>query len=189
MSEQQDFLKRLVERLDKAGVPYVVAGSLSSSLHGRPRATNDIDLVIAPTESRFQRFGDSLGPDDYVSKDAARAAPKGRTSFNIIDIRTGWKADLYVRGTRPFSTMEFDRRRKAAILGMEVWVLSPEDVILSKLEWAKESRSERQMQDVLGVLQMRRGSLDEEYLRRWADVLGVQDLLKKLLQEAWKETR
>jgi len=187
MSEQRDFLKRLVERLDEADVPYVVAGSLSSSLHGRPRATNDIDLVIAPTESQFQRFLDSLGSAYYVSTDAAWAALKGRTAFNIIDLRTGWKADLYVRGTRPFSLTAFDRRRKAGILGMEIWVLSPEDVILSKLEWAKESRSERQMQDVLGVLQMRRGSLDEEYLRKWAEVLGVQDLLKKLLEEARKE--
>ncbi len=187
MSEQRDFLQRLVERLDEADVPYVVAGSLSSSLHGRPRATNDVDLVIAPTQSQLQRFLDALGPDYYVSRDAAWAALKGQTAFNIIDIKTGWKADLYVRGARPFSTTEFDRRRKAAILGMEVWVLSPEDVILSKLEWAKESGSERQMQDVLGVLQMRRGSLDEEYLRKWADVLGVQDLLKKLLEEARKE--
>jgi len=70
---------------------------------------------------------------------------------------------------------------------MEVWVLAPEDVILSKLAWAKESMSERQMQDVLRVLQVRRKSLDEEYLRKWADVLGVQDLLRKLLEEAHNE--
>jgi len=184
MGEQQDFLKRLVERLDEAGVPYVVAGSLSSSLHGRPRATNDIDFVIAPTETQFRHLLDSLGPDYYVSQDAAWAALKRRTVFNIIDLKTGWKADLYVQGTLPFNMAEFDRRRKAAILGLEVWVLSPEDVILSKLEWAKESMSERQMQDVLGVLQMRRGSLDEEYLRKWARELGVEDMLTRLLQEA-----
>ena len=110
-----------------------------------------------------------------------------RTAFNVIDIKTGWKADLRVRGTRPFSVTEFDRRRKAAILDIEVWVLSPEDVILSKLEWAKQSESQRQMQDVLGVLRMRRGSLDEAYLRKWAEILGVQDLLKKLLAEVQKE--
>lgn len=184
MSEQQDFFRRLVERLDEADVSYVVAGSLSSSLHGRPRATNDIDFVIAPTEAQFRRLLDSLGPDYYVSPDAAWAALKGRTAFNIVDLKTGWKADLYVQGTRPFSLMEFDRRWKAGILGMEVWVLSPEDVILSKLEWARESLSERQMQDVLGVLQMRRGSLDEEYLRKWARELGVEDMLIRLLQEA-----
>jgi hypothetical protein len=187
MSEQRDFFKRLVDLLDKASVPYMVAGSLGSSLHGRPRATNDIDLVIAPTELQFQHFLDSLGLDYYISKEAAWAALSSRTTFNIIDIKTGWKADLRVRGARPFSITEFDRRRKAAILGMEVWVLSPEDVILSKLEWAKQSASQRQMQDVLGVLQMRHESLDKEYLRKWADVLGVQDLLKKLLKEAQKE--
>jgi hypothetical protein len=187
MSGQRDFLARLVGLLDEAGVPYMVAGSLGSSLHGRPRATNDIDLVIAPTELQLRRFLDSLGPDYYISKEAAWAALRGRTAFNVIDIRTGWKADLRIRGARPFSVTEFDRRRKAAILDTEVWVLSPEDAILSKLEWAKQSESQQQLQDVLGVLQMRHGSLDEEYLQRWADALGVQDLLKKLLEKAQKE--
>jgi len=187
MSGQRDFLKRLVDSLDEAGVAYMVAGSLGSSLHGRPRATNDIDLVIAPTEPQLQRFLDSLGPDYYVSRDAAWEALKDRTAFNVIDIKTGWKADLRVRGARPFSVTEFDRRRKATILDTEVWVLSPEDVILSKLEWAKQNESQRQIQDVLGVLQLRHGSLDEEYLRKWADVLGVQDLLGKLVEAVEKE--
>jgi hypothetical protein len=187
MSEQREFLKRLVDLLDKAGVPYMVAGSLGSSLHGRPRATDHIDLVIDPTELPFQHFLESVGPDYYVSKEAAWAALSGRTAFNVIDIKTGWKADLRVRGARPFSVTEFGRRRKTTMLGMEVWVLSPEDVILSKLEWANQSASQRQIQDVLGVLQMRRESLDQEYLWKWADVLGVQDLLKKLLEEVQNE--
>jgi len=184
MNEPRDFLRRLVDLLDAAGIPYMVAGSLGSSLHGRPRATNDVDLVIDPTEPAFQRFLDSLGSDYYVSQEAARAALKARSAFNVIDIRTGWKADLRVRAARTFSTMEFGRRQKAIILGIEVWVLSPEDAILSKLEWAKESASEQQMRDVLGVLQIQGGELDEHYLWKWAESLGVQDTLAKLLEKS-----
>jgi hypothetical protein len=96
-------------------------------------------------------------------------------------------ADLRVRATRPFGVTDFERRQKAVLLDTEVWVLSPEDAIPSKLESAKESRSQEQMQDALGVLQVRRGSLDEEYLRKWAGVLAVRDLLSGLLEEARRD--
>jgi len=184
MNEPRDFLRRLVDLLDEAGIPYMVAGSLGSSLHGRPRATNDVDLVIDPTESQFHQFLNSVGPDYYISKEAAWAALRARSAFNVIDIKTGWKADLRVRAARAFSTAEFGRRRKAAILGMEVWVLSPEDAILSKLEWAKDSASEQQMRDVLGVLQIQGRKLDEQYLWKWAESLGVQEILAKLLEKS-----
>jgi hypothetical protein len=184
MNEPRDFLRRLVDLLDEAGIPYMVAGSLGSSLHGRPRATNDVDLVIDPTESQFRQFLESLGTDYYVSQEAAWAALKARSAFNVIDDKTGWKADLRVRAARAFSTVEFGRRQKAIILGLEVWVLSPEDAILSKLEWAKESASEQQMRDVLGVLQIQGRELDEQYLWKWAKSLGVQDTLTRLLKES-----
>jgi len=186
MNEPRDFLERLVALLDKVGIPYMVAGSLGSSLHGRPRATNDVDLVIDPTESQLQQFLDKLGSDYYVSKEAAQAALRARSAFNVIDIKTGWKADLRVRAASAFSTAEFERRQKAAVLGMEVWVLSPEDAILSKLEWAKESASEQQLRDVLGVLQVQGKKLDEQYLWKWAKSLGVQDTLAKLLEKSRK---
>jgi hypothetical protein len=188
MSDPREFLGRLVDLLDKAGIPYMVAGSLGSSLHGRPRATNDVDLVIDPTEPQFQCFLDSIGEDYYVSKEAAWAALHARSAFNILDIQTGWKADLRVRGTRAFSATEFERRRKATILGLEVWVLTAEDAILSKLEWAKDSASEQQMRDVLGVLQIQSENIDKDYLWKWAQILGVQDALARLLEKMQKDT-
>ncbi len=185
MSEQRDFLRRLIDLLEKAGIPYMVAGSLGSSFHGRPRATNDIDLVIAPTESQLRLFLDTLEPDYYINEDAVWAAWHAKSAFNVIEMKTGWKADLRIRQTRPFSVAEFERRQKASILSTEVWVLSPEDAILSKLEWAKESGSVQQTQDVLGILRMQFEKLDRDYLWKWAEVLGVRDTLEKL----WEETR
>jgi len=189
MSEQREFLGRVTDLLGKAGIPYMLAGSLSSSFHGRPRATNDVDMVIAPTELHFGRFLDDLGPDYYVSKEAAWSAFHRKSAFNIIDIETQWKADLWIRDTKPFSVEEFDRRQRAVVLGVDVWVASPEDVILSKLAWAKDSGSQQQMQDVLGVLQVQYERLDREYLRRWAQELGVADTLEELFAEVERQAQ
>lgn len=187
MHEQRAFLRNLIDVLEKAGIPYMLAGSLGSSFHGRPRATNDADVVIAPTESQLRLLLDSLGSDYYVSKDAALAALSQESTFNVIDIRTQWKADLRVRRTRAFSVMEFSRRQKAVILDMDVYVVSAEDAILSKLEWAEEGASLQQLQDVLGVLQVQYDRLDMDYLRKWAEDLGVRDRLEELLGKARKD--
>ena len=188
MSEQREFLKRLVALLEAAEISYMLAGSLGSSFHGRPRATNDVDLVIAPTESQFRRFLSSLGSTYYVSEEAAVGALHQGSAFNVIDMNTQWKADLRVRHARPFSLMEFRRRQRATVLGLDVWVVSPEDAILSKLEWAKESDSQQQMEDVLGIVQAQRGNLDEQYLLKWGEDLGVRDRLVKLLEQTKAES-
>jgi hypothetical protein len=189
MSEQREFLGRLVDLLSNAGIPYMLAGSLGSSFHGHPRATNDVDVVIVPTESQFRRFLDAVGSDYYVSKEAAWAAFRAKSVFNVIDIKTQWKADLRVRHARPFSVEEFNRRQKAVVLGIDVWVVSPEDVILSKLEWAKDSGSQQQIRDVLGVLQVQGEHLDREYVRKWAQELGVADKLDELLREVERQAQ
>jgi dTMP kinase len=189
MSEQREFLGRLVDLFGRAGIPYMLAGSLSSSFHGRPRATNDVDMVIAPTDSQFGRFLDDLGSDYYVSKEAAWSAFHRKSEFNIIDMKTQWKADLWIRDAQPFSVEEFDRRQRAVVLGVDVWVASPEDVILSKLAWAKDSGSPQQIQDVLGVLQVQHEHLDREYLRRWAQELGVADKFEELIGEVERQAQ
>lgn len=188
MNEQREFLKRLIGMLEDAGIPYMVAGSLGSSFHGRPRATNDVDIVIAPTEAQLRRFLGRLRPDCYVSDEAALAALHQGLTFNVIDMNTQWKADFRIRQDRPFSRMEFSRRQKAAILNLEVWVVSAEDAILSKLEWAKESASMQQMEDVLGILRTQYRHLDERYLLKWGQELGVQDKLIELLEMARPES-
>jgi hypothetical protein len=188
MSEQREFLERLVALLKAAEIPYMLSGSLGSSFHGRPRATNDVDLVIAATEVQLRRFLSSLGSTYYASEEAAMGALHQGSAFNVIDMNTQWKADLRVRHTRPFSLMEFSRRQRAAVLGLDVWVVSAEDVILSKLEWAKKSDSQRQMEDVLGVIQAQRGNLDEQYLLKWGEDLGVRDRLVELLEQTKAES-
>jgi len=181
---QKDFLTRLAAKLEEAGIPYMISGSLGSSFHGEPRATNDIDMIIDPTLEQLNTFIRMLGERYYVSPEAAQEVFRNRSMFNLIDHQAGWKADLIIRKDRAYSQEEFRRRKTVNILGIKVYVVSPEDAILSKLEWSKESESELQFRDALGVSVVQWGRLDREYLRKWARELGVEDPLEILLSKA-----
>lgn len=185
MTTQREFLHRLIALLERTGVPYMVAGSVGSSFYGRPRATQDVDVVIAPSGDQLDRLLALLDEEGYyVSPDAARDAFRQRTMFNVIDIGAGWKADLIIRKNRPFSSEEFRRRMQIETMGRMLWVVSAEDAILSKLEWAQGRQSEVQRGDALAVAVAHLGQLDLQYLAKWAKELDVEDLLSRLLKEA-----
>jgi hypothetical protein len=184
MTSQKDFLQKLVKILDKENILYMLSGSIGSGFHGQPRATNDADIIIDPSNEQLISFVSSLGPDYYVSKDAAIQALNENSMFNIIDIQTGWKADLIIRKKRPYSEQEFSRRTNTTLMGMSLWVLSPEDSILSKLEWSKGRESQTQFKDALGVIMVQWDNLDFDYMRKWAKELKIEDSLEQLLKEA-----
>jgi hypothetical protein len=173
-----DFLSRLAGKLDAAGVPHMVVGSLASSYHGVPRSSQDLDLVVSPDPGSLQRFVADLPPEQYYADaDAAREALRTRGQFNVIDMTTAWKADLIVRKARPFSVEELSRRARAEIAGAQAFVASAEDTILSKLEWAaRGGGSELQLRDARGIVEVRGVTLDLAYLDRWARELGLTDL-------------
>jgi len=183
---QEAFLVAITQALEKAGIPFMVAGSHGSSFHGQPRATNDIDLIIDPTAQQLDDFLHSLGDCYYVSSDGAREALLKRSMFNVIDFGAGWKTDLIIRKIRPFSIEEFRRRQMGSLHSCQVPIASAEDVILTKLEWDKITPSERQINDALGVALAKWVTLDKEYLRKWAVELGVAQTLEKVLQQAEK---
>jgi hypothetical protein len=169
--------------LEAADIPYMVAGSFASTFHGMVRATQDVDVVVVLDRSGIQRLLAEL-PDDqwYASEEAALDAVRRCSEFNVLDMETGWKADLIVRKARPFSRAEFERRVRTPLLGVTTWVATAEDTIVAKLEWrAKGGGSERQMADVVGILRSVGDRLDRAYLERWAAELG--------LTEDWNEAQ
>jgi hypothetical protein len=184
MITEHEFLVRLTRLLNEVGIPYMATGSMGSSIHGCPRATQDADVVIDPTGDQLESFITHLGWDYYVSRDAALDALRRRTMFNIIDLEGGRKADLIIRKDRPFSRQEFSRRREVEVMGQILSVAAPEDIILSKLEWMKGRESDVQYSDALGVAVAQWGNLDLAYLREWARELDVEDMLARLLKEA-----
>jgi hypothetical protein len=173
-------LEELVGYLDAAGVRHMVVGSFASSEHGVPRATRDLDLIIETDLHGLRSLLAALDDERYyVPREAAEQALEDQGQFNVIDMRSGWKIDLIVRKRRPFSESEFGRRTPIVIEGVQTWVASPEDTVLSKLEWAKLGGSERQLIDVAEVLAARGDEIDAAYLDRWAPELGVVELLEQ----------
>jgi hypothetical protein len=173
-------LEAVITRLDAAGVPYMVTGSLASSYHGEPRATRDVDIVIDPTVDGLARFVDAMIAADFdVDPHVAREALAQRSQFNAIG-PDATKVDLIIRRDRPFSIEEFGRRTPADLLGTPGFVVTAEDLVIAKLEWAAVTGSERQMRDVAGIIAIA-GDLDEDYIGRWTSALGLSDAWHRAL--------
>jgi hypothetical protein len=181
--DQDAFLAEIVAHLKSSGIPFMISGSFASSFHGKPRATNDLDIVIDPNSAQLKVFLNSLPTGWYASPEAAESAFRLRSMFNIIDTESALKADLILRKHRPFSQEEFRRRIPTQILGTQVDIVTPEDSILSKLEWSLESGSERQFQDAANVATLNAKTLDLSYLKQWARELRIETILQKLLEE------
>ena len=175
-------LRAIVALLEDAAIPYMVVGSFASMVHGEPRTTHDIDVVIDPTPESLEQFLAALDPEAfYVDLDVARDALRRRSMFNVIDMVSAWKVDLIVRKDRPFSIEELDRRTPLRIVDIDVPTATAEDTIIAKLEWAQQGRSERQIADAAGILRVRGEALDRAYLERWIDELGLRDEWERAL--------
>jgi hypothetical protein len=180
-----DVLSRISVALNRAEISYMLSGSFASAFHGTPRATQDIDIVIAATTDQLRMFVKLLPADEYyVDLAAALEAHRRQSLFNVIDIVTGWKIDFIIRKSRPFSQEEFRRSMPVTLHGVELFVASVEDVVVSKLEWAKLAESSRQIEDVAGILSKRWDSLDREYLDKWIPELGLTEQWKNALGTA-----
>ena len=181
---QAELIQDIVRRLDEAALPYMVTGSVASGRYAEVRATFDTDIVVDAAWPELRAFVRSFGNDYYADEEMARDAWARRSMFNIIHSPTGQKVDIICTKDREYSRVAFGRIRMERALGIEMALVSPEDSILSKLEWSKKGESERQYRDALGVAKAQRSSLDVAYLRRWADDLSVTELLDRLFADA-----
>jgi D-ribose pyranose/furanose isomerase RbsD len=178
----------VLEVLERLGVAYHLGGSYASAIHGIPRQTHDVDLVVDLPRERIPDFVRALAGEFYVDEEAVARAVKERGSCNLVHHATGIKVDLFVKGAAPFDTAEFDRKivvRLGDDAPHEVFVKSAEDTLLRKLLWYRLGGevSDRQWEDVRGILNVQGERLDMTYLNDWADRLGLQDLLGRLLAE------
>jgi hypothetical protein len=182
MKSQGEFIQAICTKLEAAGIPHMIGGSVASSIHGPHRSTNDVDIIIAPTPAQLDQFLAAVS-DCYVSRPAALEAFRRRSMFNVIDMPSGHKADLILLKQRPYSQTELSRRMRVPFAGGEISVASPEDVILSKLEWSKMGESERQFEDAVKVALTKWETLEIAYLQKWAAELDVVQELNELMRE------
>ncbi|MEK6246479.1 MAG: hypothetical protein AABM33_18520 [Pseudomonadota bacterium] len=173
-------LRDVCARLDGAGIAYMLTGSLALSFYARPRMTRDIDLVVALEAAKVEQLTGALGADYHADSGAIAAAIRGTRPWNIIHLPSVVKIDLIPRKDTRYRRAEFERRRRVELAGVPLWIVSVEDLILSKLEWSRESRSEQQRRDVGLLLET---PLDRAYLDEWAVRLGLDGLLKEVENE------
>jgi len=174
--------------LEQIGVPYAVGGSLASSVHGIMRSTLDVDIVADMKLEHIQPLIAALSKEFYADDEMIKDAIEQHSSFNLIHYETAFKVDIFIRKLRTFDQMQLERRRPSVIAtepDQSVYVVSPEDIVLAKLEWYRMGGevSDRQWRDILGVLKTRAGELDLAYLRKWANELKVSDLIERALNE------
>ena len=166
--------EKLRDALEASGIPYFVTGSFASSAHGIPRATNDIDIVIAPTRQQLEQLLAQFPESDYATdRDDIFDAFVRKSLFNVVDYATMWKVDFILKQPTPFDASRFARRAVVEIAGVLLYTASAEDILLTKLWWAKLGESERQIKDAAGIIQVQGDDLDREYVERWVAVLEL----------------
>jgi hypothetical protein len=181
-------VQHVVSVLERLQIAYALAGSWASSIHGKARLTHDADICVEPFPGKEAAFCAGLGEDYYVSEAAVRQAIRNHHTINVIYTLTGFKVDLFIAKPRLYDKALLARRRPGVLPASacpSVQVVSAEDVILLKLEWYRlgGESSETQWNDILGVFDRQAGALDQAYLDRWAEALGVTDLLVRAREE------
>jgi hypothetical protein len=173
-----DVLRDVSRRLESASVRFMLTGSVAMNYYAQPRMTRDIDLVVALDETQADAFFRLFNTDYYLDRQTVAHAISRRGMFNLIHNNAVIKVDCVVLKPDAYRQEEFGRRRQINLGDFDTWIVSREDLILSKLCWAKDSKSEMQLSDVRNLLT---ADCDVQYLRSQANSLGVEEMLKELL--------
>ena len=178
---QGEFFGYIIDVLENSGIPYMIAGSVASIAYGKPRLTLDMDVVTDMSEEQAREFGEHFGEDYYVDLEGIEEAIRTRGGFNIIHVPSGSKVDFYLLKREPFSQEEFGRRQRLAFDDKrQASFARPEDVIIGKLDFYQEGKSEKHLDDILKVIEVMGDSLDISYISRWAKSRGTGELWSQL---------
>lgn len=180
MLNEVDIVRDVSRRLEQAGIDYMLTGSMAMNYYAEPRMTRDIDIVVALEAEQADKVVASFAPDYYVAKEAVVSSIKHRSIFNLIHEESIIKVDCIVRKQSEYRKVEFSRRKQVTVQDFSTWIVSKEDLILSKLDWAKDSHSEVQLRDVKNLL---RSGYDASYVESWTPRLGLHSLYEECLHE------
>jgi hypothetical protein len=179
-----EIIADVAQRLDRAGILYAVGGSLASSIWGQMRQTNDADIAIRLNLDAVEQLVSAFTDPYYISRSEIEEALSSSDAFRTIQIlhmEEAFKIDLFLLPEGPYALSELDRALSIEILpGSVVRFCAPENIVIAKLRWFVLGNrvSDRQWNDVVQVLEVQKGRLDNEYLDRWAEHFTVRDLLE-----------
>jgi len=180
MQSEFDIVRDVSRRLDSAGIDYMLTGSMAMNYYAQPRMTRDIDYVVALRPQDAERIVKLFSPDYYVSREAVESSITHQSMFNLINNESVIKVDCIVRKQNEYRLNEFNRRQRIKIQDFETWIVSKEDLILSKLFWAKDSRSQVQLGDVKSLFST---GCDRNYIEQWTSKLDLAGLWKEIAHD------
>lgn len=172
---ESDILQDIVKRLEAPNIAYMISGSIAANIYGQSRSTRDVDIIIELSASKEERFIQAFSTDFYVDSEMIRTELTRKGMFNIIHMQGMLKVDFFIRKDEEYRKHEFQRRQWKRLNSFEGYIVSLEDLILSKLVWARENQSELHLRDVRLLSETNRQNLDLEYLRAWAKYLDITD--------------
>jgi hypothetical protein len=175
-----DIVRDISRKFEKAGIAYMLTGSMAMNYYAQPRMTRDIDVVVAIGPENIERIAALFRPEYYVSEENIRESIAHESVFNLIHHESVIKVDCIARKSSEYRQVEFERRQRVSILDFTTFIVSKEDLIISKLSWAKDSRSALQLGDVKNLLAT---GYDAVYLQRWTRELGLDTLLQECLHD------
>ena len=178
MKNEIDIIRDISSKFEGLEIPYMLTGSIAMNYYAAPRMTRDIDVVVVIGRKDIEALMSVFGTDYYISEVAIKESIQSESMFNLIHIASVIKVDCIVRKSTEYRKVEFDRRQKIALEGFSTYIVSKEDLILSKLVWAKDSHSEIQLRDIANLLL---SGYDKKYIGPWANKLGVSSLLGEVL--------
>ena len=180
MKSELDILYDITKRFNEAGFDYMLTGSVALNYYAEPRMTRDIDIVVALNPKDADSVVALFENDYYVPRNAVRRALGNQTLFNLIHSESIIKVDCIIRKNTEYRRLEFERRQQVQVDGVEIWIVSKEDLIISKLIWAQDSHSDFQLRDVRNLLKT---GYDADYLEKWTRKLLLDELLRECLDE------
>ncbi|MBC7888954.1 MAG: hypothetical protein H7Z13_13845 [Ferruginibacter sp.] len=174
-----EFLKVLVNFFELNQITYMLSGSVAMSLYTLPRFTRDFDFVVHLKPGDVKDLVEHFKEGYYCDEDAIRDAILNKSMFNVIDHKSSYKADFIILKNEPYRITEFERRRLIDFFEMKIYVVSPEDLLLSKIIWVQETQSSLQFEDIRSLSSL--DNLDRQYIDKWIDILKLNtfNLLKK----------
>lgn len=178
MKTELDVLRDVTQRLESGGVAFMLTGSMAMNFYAQPRMTRDIDLVVQVTSNQTDLLVSLFEAEYYVDRLAIAKAIAQRSMFNLIHNETIIKLDCIVLKNQQYRQEEFARRQRITLGDFQTWIVTREDLILSKLYWARNSKSELQLRDVRNLLS---SDCDKPYLLSRAEELGVKPLLEEII--------
>ena len=177
--DQGRVLKDCTERFESLGIAYMLTGAMAMIEYAMMRRTKDIDFVTELFPDNADRIIEEFEFDYYVPRRGLRDAISRRTMFNLLHRETLVKVDCAMRKNTRFQEQAFSHRHRINFSGFDIWIISKEDLILSKLDWAKNTRSDKQMRDAASIM---RNGYDEKYVEDWAKKLDIEDWLKDAVE-------